>query len=150
MTESPDFRSERSDSPEGRGIAYGRWALYWSSVPDSVLANAFDLDPDRDPDVPARGYPEFLRDQIAEAVVEQAELIGFWVAWHRAGGFAQLETGGWHRATIFRKIRRFRARYGVHPDEFRFDWIKLDLKRAWDNELTRHLSDDPDYDPEFE
>ena len=144
MTDSPDFRSERSESPEGRGIAYARWSSFWSSVPDSVLANAFDLDPDRDPDIPSRGYPGFLRDQIAEAVVEQAELIGFWVAWHRAGGFTQLETGGWHRATIFRKIRKFRTRFGAHPDEYTFPWIKLDLKRSWSEDLSRRLRPLPD------
>jgi hypothetical protein len=148
MTEPPDFRSERSESPEGRGIAAGRWAAFWSAVPTTVLANAFDLDSDADPDVPSRGIPEFLRDQIAEAVVEEAELIGFWVAWHRAGGFVHLENGGWHRATIFRKIRRFRARYGAHPDEYRFDWIKLDLKAAWNNELDSHLHSRPGPDIE--
>src|SRR5580658_7589866 len=145
MTEPPDFRSERSDSPEGRGVANARWAAFWSAIPANELANAFDIDPDDDPDIPSRGIPEFLRHQMTEAMVEEAELIGFWVAWHRAGGFAHLEEGGWHRATIFRKIRRFRARYGAHPDEYRFDWITLDPERAWKNELAGNLH--PTTDP---
>lgn len=150
MNEEPDFRAERSESPEGRGIASGRWSSFWSAIPRAELVDAFGLDPDvdLDPDVPSRGIPAFLRDQFAEAVVEEADLIGFWVAWHRAGGFEHLESGGWHRATIFRRIRKFRARYGAHPDEFRFAWIKLDLKRAWENELAGHL--DPNPRPDFE
>jgi len=144
MTEPPDFRAERSESPEGRGIAAGRWTTFWSTVPTNALAHADDVDAD----LPTRGIPEFLKGQIAAAVVEQADLIGFWVAWHRAGGFAQLEAGGWHRATIFRKVRRFRARYGAHPDEYRFGWIKLDLKAAWSQELAAHQNPTPG--PDFE
>ena len=85
---------------------------------------------------------------MARGVIEDAELIGFWVAWHKAGGFAGLEAGGWHRATIYRKVRRFRSRFGTHPDEYRFEWIKLDLRRAWSDDLEdflQHpLSPDPD------
>ncbi len=92
--------------------------------------------------------PGLVRDDMAAAVVEDAELIGFWIAWHRAGGFASLELGGWHRATIYRKIRRFRARFGLHPDEYRFNWINLDLEQAWSDELEEslHPTDDPDRD----
>ena len=50
------------------------------------------------------------------------------MAWHRAGGFAELEVGGWHRATIFRKVRRFRGAFGAHPDEYT-PWIRLNLER---------------------
>ena len=93
-------------------------------------------------------YPAFIRDDVARAVIEDAELIGFWVAWHKAGGFVGLEAGSWHRATIYRKIRRFRARFDAHPDEHRFEWIKLDLRRAWTEELedALYLSVSPDPD----
>ena len=47
--------------------------------------------------------------------------------------------GGWHRATIFRKVRRFRATYGAHPDEFVFPWIQLDLDTAWSEQISRQL-----------
>ena len=80
-----------------------------------------------------------MRDHVAEAVVEDAELIGFWVAWHRAGGFAGLESGGWHRATIYRKIRRFRARFGDHPDEYRFELDQARSRAGLDEEIDEVL-----------
>jgi hypothetical protein len=144
MSEAPDYRSERSESPEGRGIAYGRSAAFWKSLPESVRAEVA-----REIDLTAgtiEDYPAFIRDQVTSTVVEDAELIGFWVAWHKAGGFGGLEAAGWHRATIYRKIRRFRARFAAHPDEHRFEWIKLDLKRVWSDELEEFLDpvDRPD------
>jgi hypothetical protein len=137
MVEAPDYRSDRSESPEGRGIAYGRSAAFWNSLPERVrdeVAHESDLTVSSIED-----YPAFVRDQVTSTVVEDAELIGFWVAWHKAGGFGGLEAAGWHRATIYRKIRRFRVRFGSHPDEHRFEWIKLDLKRAWNDELEEFL-----------
>jgi hypothetical protein len=135
MTEAPDFRSDPSESPEGRGIAHGRRTTFWRSVPEKTLA-ALSAE---SPYLSIEEWPAFVRDTAAEAVVEDAELIGFWVSWHRAGGFQALEAGGWHRATIYRKIRRFRARFGAHPDEYRFSWIALDLERAWNQEIDEIL-----------
>jgi hypothetical protein len=138
MSDAPDFRSDRSESPEGRGIAYGRSAAFWKSLPEGVKARAAE---EATVTVSTlEDYPALVRDQVSTSVVEDAELIGFWVAWHKAGGFGGLEAGGWHRATIYRKIRRFRARFGAHPDEHRFEWIKLDLRRAWTDELEDALS----------
>ena len=143
MSDAPDFRSDRSESPEGRGIASGRFAAYWNSVPEEVRAEL-----SRETTVSSiEEFPALIRDDAARAVVEDAELIGFWVAWHKAGGFTGLETGGWHRATIYRKVRRFRARFGAHPDEHRFEWIKLDLRRAWADELEDLLHQPPGPDP---
>ena len=79
---------------------------------------------------PAQSMEELdpeIRDSLAADALEQSELIGFWVAWHLGGGFQKLERGGWYRATIFRKIRRFRAAYGAHPDEFVFPSIPSTL-----------------------
>ena len=135
MTEAPDFRSDPSESPEGRGIAHGRRTTFWRSVPEKTLAALSAESPYHS----IEEWPAFVRDTAAEAVVEDAELIGFWVSWHRAGGFQALEAGGWHRATIYRKIRRFRARFGAHPDEYRFSWITLDLERAWNQEIDEVL-----------
>ncbi len=56
-----------------------------------------------------------------------------------AGGFDNLERGGRHRAPIFRKVRRFRATYGAHPDEFVFPWIQLDLDTAWSEQISRQI-----------
>ncbi|MGD0747572.1 MAG: hypothetical protein ABSB68_07155 [Acidimicrobiales bacterium] len=145
MTNAPDFRSDPSESPEGRGIAYGRSAAFWKSLPDGVRA---EVSQEATLTVGSiEEYPLFVRDQVTKTVVEDAELIGFWVAWHKAGGFGGLEAGGWHRATIYRKIRRFRARFGTHPDEHRFEWIKLDLRRAWTEELEEALSISVSPDP---
>jgi hypothetical protein len=135
MSQAPDFRSDPSESPEGRGIAHGRRTMFWRSVPEKTLA-ALSAEA---PYISIEEWPAFVRDTAAEAVVEDAELIGFWVSWHRAGGFQALEAGGWHRATIYRKIRRFRARFGAHPDEYRFSWITLDLERAWNQEIDEVL-----------
>jgi hypothetical protein len=84
-------------------------------------------------------HPEIVEDLAAEAR-ERSELIGFWVAWHLAGGFHNLELGGWHRATIYRKVHRFRAAFGAHPDEYVFPWIELDLKSAWAEEIERRVA----------
>ena len=79
------------------------------------------------------------RKMIGRRAKEDAELLGFWVTWHVAGGFDELEKWGWHRATIYRKIKRFRDRYGAHPDEYKFNWIKLNLNRNWSDGLIRSL-----------
>jgi hypothetical protein len=135
MLDVPDYRAERSESPEGKNVARGRWEAYHYDLPLDVIEDAFRVDQttsleDLDPDI---------ADDIAETVLEKSELIGFWIAWHQAGGFANLERGGWNRATIYRKIRRFRTTFGAHPDEYRFNWIRLDLRHAWGDEIRRRL-----------
>jgi hypothetical protein len=139
MTEHTDFRSDPSESPEGKGIAHARRSSFWRSVPENQLAELLAQSPYSS----FEEWPAFVRDQAAAMVVEEAELIGFWVSWHRAGGFEALESGGWHRATIYRKIRRFRSRFGAHPDEYRFSWITLDLERAWNDEVDEVLHPSP-------
>ena len=136
MTDQPDFRTDKSDSVEGGGRAAARWYAYHGALDEDVLAEAFPMQA-----LDKEDYPDFVRDDIAEDAMEQSELIGFWVAWHMAGGFAALEEGGWHRATIFRKVRRFRARYGAHPDDYSFPWIRLDLENAWAAGIERRIAD---------
>jgi hypothetical protein len=136
MTDQPDFRTDKSDSVEGTGRAAARWYAYHGALDEDVVAEAFPMQA-----LDAEDYPDFVRDDIAEDAMEQSELIGFWVAWHMAGGFAALEEGGWHRATIFRKVRRFRARYGAHPDDYSFPWIRLDLESAWAAGIERRIAD---------
>ena len=137
MTDQPDFRADKSDSVEGAGKATARWHAYHGALDEDVLAEAFPM---QTIEKITEELPDFVRDDIAEDAMEQSELIGFWVAWHMAGGFAALEDGGWHRATIFRKVRRFRARYGLHPDEYSFPWIKLDLDGAWAAGIERRIA----------
>ena len=58
--------------------------------------------------------------------------LGFWLRWHIRGGFDGLERYGMHRATIFRKIHRFRQHFGVHPDVFELPGITIDVKAYWE------------------
>ena len=51
---------------------------------------------------------------------ERSELIGFWVAWHLAGGFDNLVSGAAGTGRGSSKIHRFRATHSAHPDEFVF------------------------------
>ena len=99
MSDEPDFRADKSDTAEGAAKAAGRRAAYQGRLDEDVLAEAFPMSALDD-----HGLPDFVRDDIAADAMEQSELIGFWVAWHLAGGFTALEEGGWHRATIFRKV----------------------------------------------
>jgi hypothetical protein len=134
MPGSPDFRSDKSESTEGGRVAVARWAGYHHRLDEDVVAQAFST--------PAHSMEDLdpaIRDEIAADALERSELIGFWVAWHLAGGFDNLERGGWHRATIFRKVRRFRATYGAHPDEYVFPWLQLDLEAAWSEQIDRQV-----------
>jgi hypothetical protein len=127
----PDYRSEKMESLEGEGIAQGRWRSYQDRTPDEIFQLADD----------GREYYEELPDEAqfceVASAIEQAELVGFWLAWHSAGGFTGLEQSGWNRSTIFRKVRRFRAVYGDHPDNHRFAWLRVDWDRAWGELLGR-------------
>ena len=140
MDWEPDFRSEAMESPEGKGVARDRYDAFMGENLEDLVQ--FYLDPktssshhfDNVDDL-----PDSVRDQISEAAREESEAIGFWVAWHLAGGFHQLEVAGWHRATIYRKLHRFRARYGAHPDQFVFPHIKLNHARYWEDQIRREF-----------
>ncbi len=135
MTEDHDFRSDKSESSEGNGVAIDRWRGYHHNLSEDVITEAFST-----PNTTMLELlPEILEELAADAL-ERSELIGFWVAWHLAGGFRNLERGGWHRATIYRKVHRFRAAFGAHPDEYVFPWIQLDLKSAWSAEIGRRMA----------
>lgn len=129
------------DSPEGKGIARDRYET-WA---DEKLADVVEsvMDPYNMPvhyDSNLDDVPDAVRDQIADAARDDSEAIGFWVAWHLAGGFERLEKAGWHRATIYRKLHRFRANYGTHPDEYVFPHIKLDTDRYWTDQTVRYFT----------
>ena len=91
MAEAPDFRSDPSVTPEGKGLALLRWKEFSDNLPLDVIEDAFStgLSPTRLKDV-----DPVATDEIAAAVVEDSDLIGFWVAWRRAGGFGGLEGVG--------------------------------------------------------
>jgi hypothetical protein len=115
---------------------------YHLTVASDEAAEAYGMAPTTGP----ADLDPVARDDLFSALVEESELLGFWLAWHRAGGFAHLEYAGWNRATIFRRIRRFRTTFGVHPDYYQPDWITLDLHKAWGHRLQQRLANVDDSD----
>lgn len=103
-----DFRSERMESPEGRGIARRAWEAYAGAVNKVSLPVLTPL----------------VRMYAAGSITD---LIGFWAVWHLEGGFEGLQAMGMSRASIYRRIKLFRIAFGAHPDEFEMPGIKLDL-----------------------
>ena len=96
------------ETREGKGVARRMWETYVRAVNRASIPV---LEP--------------LAGRVSAAVV--TDLAGFWLAWHLQGGFEGLERLGMHRATIFRKVSRFRWVFGKHPDEFRFPGVSIDV-----------------------
>lgn len=103
-----DFRSERMESPEGRGIARRSWEAYVGAVTK----------------VTTPALRPLVRKYAAGSIVD---LVGFWVVWHLEGGFEGMQRMGLSRASIYRKIKLFRIAFGAHPDEFVMPGVSLDL-----------------------
>ena len=103
-----DFRSDRMESPEGRGVARRAWEAYVGGV--------------RKVTTPAL-RPLVMRYAAGSIV----DLYGFWVVWHLEGGFEGLQGMGMSRASIYRRIKLFRIAFGAHPDEYEMPGITLDL-----------------------
>ena len=103
-----DFRSERMESPEGKGIARRGWESYVGAVGK----------------VTTPAVKPLVRKYAAGSVVD---LVGFWAVWHLEGGFEGLRRMGMSRASIYRRIKLFRVAFGAHPDEFEMPGISLDL-----------------------
>lgn len=110
---APDFRTEPMESREGEGRARDAW----DQVPGTAKYNA----------------PVSLPVVGALARSWTEELIGFWILWHIRGGFDGLERWGMNRATIFRKIGKFRETFGEHPDTFQMSGISIDVADYWKN-----------------
>src|SRR4051794_12959713 len=108
-----DFRSDPSESAEGKGIARRTWDAYAKGV-NRVAGPA--LDP------VAMAWARRLTE----------EQVGFWVLWHTLGGFEGLQRYGMHKSTIWRKVKKFRMVLGQHPDEFKFAGITIDPPKVWD------------------
>jgi hypothetical protein len=106
-----DYRTDPSPSPEGHGHARDAWEHYHLTLASHEVGEAYGLVPTTSP----ADLDPLARDDLFAALVEESELLGFWLAWHRAGGFAHLEYAGWNRATIFRRIRRFPPRLASTP-----------------------------------
>ena len=105
----PDFRSERMDSPDGKGIARRAWEAYSSSINRTV----------------APALRPFIQKAAAKGA---ADLLGFWLVWHLEGGYEGLRRNGMSRATIYRRISTFRSLTGQHPDEFELPGVEIDVR----------------------
>jgi hypothetical protein len=110
----PDFRSDPSQSAEGRGTARRAWDSYVQAV--SKVGGPV-IDP--------------ASRMLARKWTE--DMVGFWVMWHSLGGFEGLERYGMHKTTIWRKVKKFRTLTGKHPDEFRFIGITVDPVEVWND-----------------
>jgi len=108
---SPDYRSDRL-GPEGAGRARRAWEAYSKGITKAAAPVL----------VPASKV--VARDWMLD-------LLGFWMLWHLYGGFEGLQEFGFHRATIYRKISRFRQAFGAHPDEFEFPGVNIDAEAYW-------------------
>jgi len=108
-----DFRSDRSESPEGKGRARRAWDAYAKGV------NALAL--------------PLLEPSIAHvANTMTVDLVGFWVMWHLQGGFEGLVEFGMHPSTVWRRVKRFRMAFGMHPDEYRLPGVPVDPREFWE------------------
>lgn len=115
-----DFRSDPSDSPEGKGLARRAWDAYARTVGEAA----------RPALEPLAGI--YARNRVGD-------LVGFWVLWHLFGGFEGLEQRyGMHRSTIWRKVAKFRKVFGAHPDEYRFEGISIDTASFWKAAAADH------------
>lgn len=113
----PDYRSDPSDTPEGRGLARRAWDRYVEALEPLTSA--------------ARPAIEPLAGVYARRKVGDA--IGFWTLWHLYGGFEGLEQNyGMHPSTIWRKVATFRRLFGEHPDTYQFEGISIDTAAFWD------------------
>ena len=114
MNESPDFRSEKMDSTEGRGIALGRWSAFWIRSPTMSWQTPTGT-------IPSGRLPTTTTSCAMTSPrrwLDDSELIGFWVAWHQAGGLCPyLESVGGTGPPLPQGPKKFRTRYGAHPDE---------------------------------
>ena len=110
-TVDKDFRSEPMESREGEGRA----RKAWEEVPGTAKFVA----------------PVSLPVLGALGRSWMEELLGFWLIWHIYGGFDGVERWGMNRATIYRKVGRFRRVFGEHPDVFEMPGIKVDVKAHW-------------------
>jgi hypothetical protein len=116
--EPRDFRSARMDSPEGRGIARARW----EESPEGQSQET--------PGDPSLG--RFARWVAAPTALD---LAGFWVMWPLRGGFEGLRLMGLSRSSIYRRVSLFRRATGMHPDEYVFPGITLDLTAYQEREI---------------
>lgn len=111
-----DLRRQRSESPEGKGIARRAWDAYAEAV--------------------RRTAQPWLEPAIRDLSYRWSEqMLGFWVAWHLYGGFEGLKRAGWSERTIYRRLKEFRIVFKTHPDTYRHPGVTLDPEGFWEHYL---------------
>ena len=111
-----DFRSERMPSPDGHGVAKGRWQRAWDVYVNSV-----------------RTVSEPVARPLATGVT--FDLVGFYVAWHMHGGFEGLQRDlGMSRSAVYRRVSLFRRVFKEHPDDYVMPGMGLDVTAYLANE----------------
>lgn len=111
-----DYRKQRSASPDGEGLAKGRFERAWDAYTKAVRPLSRALEKPLSPIVTplARGAT--------------FDSIGFWFAWHTCGGFEGLQSQlGMSRSAIYRRIAVFRNAFGAHPDVFEFPGVSINI-----------------------
>src|SRR5437870_457254 len=103
-----DFRSDRMESPDGKGIARRAWDAYAKTVNWTVGP-----------------YVEPAARRVAASI--GVDLMGFWLTWHLEGGYEGLRALGMSRSAIYRRISAFRRYTGQHPDEFEMPGVTLNV-----------------------
>jgi len=107
-----DFRSDKSESREGKGTARRAWEAYSRGV-NRVFVPISE---------PAIG--RFSLRKVSD-------LVGFWVLWHLHGGFEGLRKAGMSERTIYRQVAWFRMAFHEHPDSYRFPGVDLNPEEYW-------------------
>ena len=112
----PDYRQQRSPSPDGEGKAKGGLARAWDSYVKAVEPVSKAL---------AKPLSPIITPLARGATFDS---IGFWFAWHTCGGFEGLQSQlGMSRSAIYRRISLFRTAFGAHPDSYEFPGVTIDL-----------------------
>ena len=124
-----DFRSQRSPSPEGQGVAARRWRKAWDAYSRTVNKVALPL---------VEPAAEKAAWWYAGKLVE--DLAGFWLLWHLEGGFEGLQKLGMSRSAIYRRITAFRKHFGVHPDQYVMPGVTIDVKAYLANREAYRLA----------
>lgn len=108
--ETTDFRGQKMPSREGLGLAWGRYKDAVNRLSQAGLLP---------------GITEASEKLARETVLARA---GFWLVWQLEGGFDGMRRLGMSEATIYRKIKTFRETFGMHPDEYRFPGVTVDVE----------------------
>ena len=112
-----EVRAKRSPSPDGQGIAKGRFERAWDAYEGAV-----------------RPFTDPIAKRLTPLLMPLArgatfDLLGFWVSWHMLGGYEGMQEHlGMSRSAVYRRITLFRKVFGEHPDVYRFQGITLDVE----------------------